>query len=197
MSDIQTISPFPLFDEWFKEAKDHPEVADHTAMALATATKEAFPSVRMVLLKSHDERGFCFFTNMTSRKGKELNENPQASLCFYWPALGKQIRIEGVVEKVSQKEGDDYFAMRPRGSQVGAWASKQSCVMEQDSDLVDRVKEITEQFEGQTIPRPPFWSGYRILPSVIEFWKDQPSRLHTRITYRLHNGQWEVERLYP
>ncbi len=197
MANDQYNTPFPLFDEWYSEAKAHEGVEDHTAMALATATSDGRPSLRMVLLKAHDERGFCFFTNMTSRKGKELTENPKASLCFYWPALGKQIRIEGDVEKVSQKEGDDYFASRQRGSQIGAWASKQSCTMEEEHDLVDRIKEITKQFEGQTIPRPPFWSGYRIKPNHIEFWKDQPSRLHTRIVYELQQGVWEIERLYP
>lgn len=197
MTDVENTSPFDLFDEWFLEAKNHKDVADHTVMALGTATAEGKPSVRMVLLKSHDERGFCFFTNMTSRKGKELNENPSASLCFYWPALGKQIRIEGAVEKVSQKEGDDYFASRGRGSQIGAWASKQSCVMENEMSLVDRVKDITEQFEGQTIPRPPFWSGYRIAPNRIEFWKDQPHRLHTRLVFSKNGNGWDTERLYP
>ncbi len=198
MTDTMSPSPFALFDEWFLEAKNHKDIADHTTMALATVSEEGKPSLRIVLLKSHDERGFCFFTNMQSRKGKELNNTPYASLCFYWPALGKQIRIEGAVEKVSQKEGDDYFASRERGSQIGAWASKQSHPMEHEMALVERVKDITEQFEGQTIPRPPFWSGYRVVPERIEFWKDQPHRLHTRLVYsRQGMGEWNLERLYP
>lgn len=197
MANKQHDTPFALFDAWFNEAKNHPEVADHTAMTLASATPQGVPSARIVLLKAHDTRGFCFFTNMTSRKGKELNNNPHAALCFYWPVLGKQIRIEGKIEKISQKEGDDYFASRARGSQIGAWASKQSLVMEHDMALVDRIKEITEQFKGETIPRPPFWSGYRVIPSYIEFWKDQPHRLHIRIVYQKENGTWNVEKLYP
>lgn len=193
----KTEAPFALFKTWFDEAEQKSGMKEHNAMTLATSTEDGKPSARIVLLKTYDERGFCFFTNMTSRKGKELAENQNVALCFYWETIGKQIRIEGKVEKVSQKESDDYFASRRRGSQIGAWASKQSTHMETDDALINRVKEITEQFEAQTIPRPPFWGGYRVVPNRIEFWQAGEFRLHTRIIYSKVDGGWNVERLYP
>ncbi len=190
-------NPFPLFKEWYDEVQKT-SLEEPTAMTLATSTADGHPSARIVLLKSYDERGFCFFTNATSQKGKELTSNPYAALCFYWMALHRQVRAQGRVEVVSEKESDDYFASRRRGSQIGAWASKQSSAMETSDDLVNRVKEVTTEFEGQTIPRPPFWHGFRLVPDHIEFWQEGEYRLHTRIVYTRQNGSdWTITRLYP
>lgn len=189
--------PMILFHQWFEEAQKLP-MREPTCMALATSTAEGVPSVRIVLLKQYTENGFYFFTNLTSRKGRELIENPHAALCFYWMDLGRQIRVEGTVERVTEKEADDYFITRRRGSQIGAWASKQSMVMEQESDLVNRVEEITQQFNGGPIPRPPFWSGFCLKPETIEFWQEGKYRLHQRIRYsHLAANAWKMERLYP
>lgn len=189
-------NPIEVFAEWFVEAKKI-GLKEPTAAVVATSNKDSIPSARVLLLKHFDDKGFCFFTNLTSRKGKEVNENPKAAICFFWDELLRQVRIEGDVEQVSQKEADDYFALRERGSQIGAWASKQSYVMEQPEDLVNRVKEITEQFEGQVIPRPPFWSGIRVVPKTMEFWQSGEFRLNTRILYTKQPGGWDVQRLYP
>lgn len=189
-------NPIELFASWFEEAKAT-DLEEPTAMTLATATKEGVPSARVVLLKQFDERGFCFFTNLTSHKGKELAANPKASLCFYWEVLGKQVRIDGDVERVDEKESDDYFASRARESQIGAWASKQSYPMKSREELVERVRDISQQFSGQPVPRPPFWSGFRVVPHAIEFWVKGEARLHTRIKYQKEHGGWYTENLYP
>lgn len=193
---IENDNPIALFKAWFDEAHSC-GLKEPNAMTLATATKEGIPSARVVLLRNVDERGFVFFTNLTSRKGKELHENPHAALCFHWMPLERQVRVEGRVERVSEKEADEYFSLRPRGSQIGAWASKQSSVMEQEQDLPFRVQEITKQFSGDSIPRPFFWSGFRLIPERIEFWQERPYRLHTRITYTKTAQGWEIARLYP
>ena len=189
-------SPIDIFTEWFEEAKKI-GLKEPSAATVSTATKNGTPSSRILLLKDFDERGFCFFSNLTSRKGKEIHENPKASVCFFWDELLKQVRIDGTVERVSEKEADNYFAQRERGSQIGAWASKQSCVMENPGDLSNRVEEIAKQFSGGVIPRPPFWSGFRVVPSEIEFWTAGEFRLNTRILYSKVNGVWEEGRLYP
>jgi pyridoxamine 5'-phosphate oxidase len=194
-----TEEPIKFFHEWFLEAQKIKDIHEPTSMVLASATKEGVPSARIILLKGLDDQGFHFFTNLTSRKGKELIDNPHAALCFYWDQLGKQVRVEGTVNRVTEKEADDYFATRSRGSQIGAWASKQSFVMESmdGSDLVNRVKEITGQFEGQSIPRPPFWSGFCLSPKRIEFWEEGQYRLHKRIIYTKEMTGWDIERIYP
>jgi pyridoxamine 5'-phosphate oxidase len=188
--------PIALFTQWYDEAKKL-GLKEPGAATIATATKDGIPSARILLLKHFDKNGFCFFTNLTSRKGKEIHDNPNAAVCFFWDALLKQVRIEGTVERVSEKEADDYFARRERGSQIGAWASKQSCVMENEEDLPARIKEVAAQFEGQVIPRPPFWSGFRIVPQVIEFWQNGEFRLNIRIVYTKTSSGWKIERLYP
>lgn len=196
MTDDQVDNPFQLFASWYKEALKH-DMNEPASVTLATATADGRPSARIVLIKDYDERGFCFYTNLTSRKGYELNENPHAALCFYWDEHQRQVRIEGKVERVAEQEADRYFANRHRGSQIGAWASKQSLPMEQEGDLAKRVKEITGQFEGQAIPRPPFWSGFRLIPERYEFWHQGEYRLHQRAAYTKHAGRWNLDRLYP
>lgn len=189
--------PFKKFEEWLKKACDEKSIVEPTAMCLSTVNEKGHPSSRMILLKKFDERGFCFFTNLTSRKGKELMVNSHVALCFYWGILGRQVRIEGVVEKVSQKEADDYFTSRRRGSQIGAWASKQSCEMKEWSEFEERIQKISKDFEGQDVPRPPFWSGFRVVPSRIEFWEEGEFRIHQRHLYEKVKDGWEIKKLYP
>ena len=189
--------PIKLFDSWFKEAKKIP-AHESDAVVLATSSANNQPSARVVLIRVYDERGFCFFTNLTSHKAHDLKDNPKAALCFYWDALDRQVRIEGTVEAVTEKEADDYFAARHRGSQIGAWASKQSSVMEDELDLANRIKQVTEQFGGSgPIPRPPFWSGYRLIPHNIEFWEMRQYRLHKRSLFTKQENKWNKEILYP
>ena len=191
------MNPFDKFNEWFAEAKACKEVADATAMAVATADRKGKPSLRMVLLKEYDEKGFVFFTNLESRKSMEIKENPHAALCLYWDAIGKQVRIEGKVERVSDKEADAYFAGRARDSQIGAWASKQSHPLASPEELQEKVAELEKKYAGQDIPRPPFWSGWRIIPEHIEFWRNKPARLHDREVYTRAGNNWEMVRLCP
>ena len=166
-------------------------------MTLATATRFGLPSARIVLLKSFDERGFVFYTNYNSRKGNELEENARACLLFYWPQLWLQVRIEGTVERVSEEESDQYFNSRPLGSKIGAWASEQSTRVEDRAALDKRFEEFSSKFTDN-VPRPPHWGGYRVKPSVIEFWQGQDNRLHDRLRYALQdNGDWLIDRLAP
>ena len=189
--------PFTLFREWYDKAQNL-DIKEPTFMTLATATPDGKPSARVVLLKGYNEKGFYFYTNLTSRKGRELVENPHAALSFYWMELNRQIRIEGKVERVTEKEADDYFISRRRGSQIGAWASKQSMPMDGESDLAVRAEQITQQFEGGPIPRPPFWSGFCLVPERLEFWEERDYRLHKRILFtKVAANGWDTERLYP
>jgi pyridoxamine 5'-phosphate oxidase len=189
--------PFKKFHEWFEIAKKNKDIIEPTAMSIATVGKDLKPSLRMVLLKSFDENGFCFYTNLTSRKSREITENSNVALCFYWGALGRQVRIEGQVISIDQKEADNYFHSRPRDSQIGAWASKQSQIMENWQDLENRILAINEQFENQEIPRPPFWSGYRVIANNIEFWEEGKYRIHNRLLYKRQNNKWLLNKLYP
>lgn len=191
--------PFARFATLLDQAKSvgRERLPEPTAFALATVSPQGQPSVRMVLLKGVDERGFVFYTNYESRKGRELLATPKAGMCFHWQPLELQVRVEGDVEKVSDVEADAYFASRARGSQIGAWASTQSRPMERPGDLTARVAEFERQFQGKSVPRPPHWSGFRVLPSVIEFWKGMPSRLHQRDVYVRDGEGWRVDILYP
>ncbi len=192
----QSPNPISLFQEWMIEAEKS-EINDPTAMSLATATKEGVPSVRMVLLKGVDERGFVFYTNLGSRKAQELSENANVGLCLHWKSLRKQVRVEGVVERVSDEEANAYFQSRARVSRIGAWASKQSQEMEGRFELEKRVAEYTAKFGVGEIPLPDFWGGFLVRPRVIEFWSDQKFRLHDRIVYKMGENGWETTRLCP
>ncbi len=167
------------------------------AMALGTVENGNQPSVRIVLLKAFDERGFVFYTNFEGRKGRQLLAQPRAALCFFWPPLDTQVRVEGPVTKVSDAEADAYFASRARLSQIGAWASKQSRKLESQGALDERVAEYEKKFEGKTVPRPSYWSGFRVAPERIEFWKGKPNRLHERHLYTKAVDGWQIETLYP
>lgn len=190
-------NPFQQFADWWQQAIDS-QIDEVNAMTLATATLEAVPDARIVLLKGYDEQGFVFFTNYESAKGQELAENPRASLLFFWKELERQVKIIGLVEKVSAAESDDYFLSRPTGSQVGAWASPQSHVIENRAWLENRVKDMEQKFSKEALTRPSHWGGYRVKPVIIEFWQGRSSRLHDRIQYTLEDkGSWKIERLAP
>jgi pyridoxamine 5'-phosphate oxidase len=188
--------PHDLFEEWFAEARLAEPVLTE-AVALATADPSGMPSVRMVLLKGHDRRGFVFYTNSRSRKGEELEANPKAALLFYWKALGRQVRIEGTIEPVSDAEADAYFATRARESQLGAWASDQSRPMESRDAFEQRYQALAAQYEGRDVQRPPHWWGYRIVPERIEFWIDRAHRLHERRLFTRSGEGWSESLLYP
>ena len=188
--------PLEQFRRWYAEAEEA-GVKVPQAVALATATADGAPSVRMVLLKGADERGFVFFTGYVSRKAAELDANPRAALLFHWDALGRQVRIEGRVARVAGQESDAYFATRPRGAQLAAEASQQSSVLRDRAEIDDRVAELAREHEGSNVRRPDHWGGYRLVPETYEFWQHRDDRLHDRLRYRRANGAWVVERLSP
>jgi pyridoxamine 5'-phosphate oxidase len=202
---VPPADPFALFESWFGLAAAH-EINDPNAMSLATATADGVPSVRMVLLKGVDDdaaaaRGFVFFTNLESRKGDELARNPRAALCFYWKSLRRQVRVEGPVTPVEPAEADAYYASRARGSRIGAWASTQSRPLADRATLEQAVDEATRRFGPEEtdgpVPRPPHWSGFRLVPWRIEFWQERPYRLHDRVVYEPGRDGWRHHRLYP
>lgn len=189
--------PFQQFAVWFQDALSA-GVAEANAMTLATATSDGRPSARMVLLKGYDPRGFVFYSNYDSRKGRELAENPWAALVFFWPELERQVRITGAASRVPREESEAYYRSRPLGSRIGAWASRQSEVIDGREGLERRVRELAAEFEGREPPLPPNWGGYRLSPDSVEFWQGRPSRLHDRLRYRrAEGGAWVLERLSP
>ena len=195
----QDKNPFTLFEVWLKDASKE-EINDPNAMSLATVDEHGMPDVRMVLLKGFDENGFVFYTNYESRKGKEILNSMKAALCFHWKSLRRQVRVRGIVEKVSDEEADAYFQSRPRGSRIGAWASKQSRPLESRFALEKVVAEYGARYAIGNIPRPAYWSGFRVKPNFIEFWHDRPFRLHDRVLFTRQNIEhniWQTQRLYP
>ena len=192
---MASADPITEFQNAIERAKAHQ--VDTAPVVLATSDAAGRPSARLVLLRGVDARGFVFFTNYNSRKGRELSGNPHAALCFYWASLDEQIRIEGRVERVTAEESDAYFAGRPRGSQLGAWASDQSNVLPSRESLEEKYREIERRFEGRTVERPSFWGGFRLAPVRIEFWYGRPDRLHDRVVYVRDGPAWRIERLYP
>ena len=190
-------NPIDLFKKWFAKAKDT-EINDPNALALATSDKTNQPNVRMVLLKGLSDKGFVFYTNFESRKGNELKNNQKASMCFHWKSLRRQIRIIGKVEQVTDKEADEYFNSRPYKNRIGAWASSQSKVLDKRENFLKKIKEFEKKYSDEKkVPRPPHWSGWRVLPVEIEFWVDVEGRVHERLNYRNFNGKWIKELLYP
>ena len=191
------VSAIRQFEKWWHEAVNS-KIDEVNAMTLATASIDALPSARIVLLKEVNEKGFVFFTNYESYKAQQLAENPKACLVFFWKELERQVRITGLIEKISPKQSDEYFQSRPESSRIGAWASPQSRVIEDRDWLDEKFNELVNKMEGTAIPRPPYWGGYIVKPVVIEFWQGRPIRLHDRIQYTLEeNGKWKIERLAP
>lgn len=192
---MSSADPITEFINAVEHARSHQ--VDTAPAALATADASGRPTARMVLIRHIDARGFVFHTNYNSRKGRELAENPHAALCFHWPTLDEQIRVEGPVQKLSSAESDAYFRLRPRGSQLGAWASDQSAVLPSREALEEQYRRIEERFAGGDVGRPDFWGGFRLMPQQIEFWYGRPDRLHDRILYTRAGDGWQIVRLYP
>lgn len=189
--------PIEQFRRWFADVQAA-NLPEPNAMTLATADASGAPSARVVLLKGLDERGFAFFTSYTSRKAAELDANPRAALCFHWQPLERQVRVEGVVERVTREESEAYFRTRPPSAQLGAWVSRQSQPIASRAELEEREREVLERFAGKQMPLPEFWGGYRVLPRRVEFWQGRPSRLHDRILYtQAADGAWQRQRLSP
>ena len=193
-----TDNPFKLFNQWYEDASKS-EVNDPNAMSLATVGGNSMPSVRIVLLKSHDQNGFVFYTNLKSRKGTELSKNPQAAIAFHWKTIRRQVRIEGITEPVAKNEADEYFQSRPRISQIGAWASQQSEPLDSREQLLNSVKSFEKKYENVSIPRPQHWGGLRLRPNRIEFWQDAEYRLHDRFIFEkaADTDTWKITRLNP
>ncbi len=189
--------PMEQFELWFNEAKAKSGLPNPNSMTLCTFSPDGWPEGRPVLLKQHDSRGFVFFTNMQSEKGRSIKALPKAELVFHWDVLGRQIRIRGELAQVSDSEADAYFAFRPKENQIGAWASSQSEIAASWEEMDQRFRNAEQRYAGQEIPRPPYWSGYRLLPNRIEFWKADPHRFHDRFRYYFEAGQWKLVRLYP
>jgi pyridoxamine 5'-phosphate oxidase len=196
MSQHPNSEPYQLFQQWYGEAEAK-EPNDPNAMALATVGADGQPSVRMVLLKDADARGFVFYTNYESRKGRQLLETRKAAIVLHWKSLGRQVRAEGTVESVSDAEADAYFASRHKSSQIGAWASQQSRPLESRFELEKRVAAFAAKYAIGAVPRPPYWSGFRLIPNYLEFWENKPFRLHDRLVYRRSGEGWTTEKLYP
>ncbi len=192
------VDPIDYFSVWYEQAQQNPHIEEANAVNLATASPEGLPTSRMVLLKDFDENGFVFYTNLESRKGQQLKANPQAAMNFYWEPLARQMRIEGQIVPVTQAQADEYFASRAFKSKIGAWASKQSQPLQNQATLLKAVTKLAVKYASGSVPRPPFWSGFRLMPSRMEFWQRGEYRLHRRQCYTLDaQGQWQMQLLYP
>jgi pyridoxamine 5'-phosphate oxidase len=191
------MGPIEQFKLWLEEARKNAAIKEPTAMCLATTDTGGQPSARIVLLKNVDAHGFVFYTNLESRKSREIRHNPKAALCFYWMPLARQVRIEGRIEQVSDAEADVYFSTRPRESRIGAWSSRQSEPLPAREALLNAVQENTAKFAGKDVPRPPFWSGWRVVPEVMEFWQQSDFRLHDREVFTRVGDGWDIKKLYP
>ena len=189
-------NPVELFKKWFNKAMQA-EINDPNAVAVATADKNNQPSVRMVLLKGLNDKGFVFYTNFNSKKGEELKKNKKASMCFHWKSLRRQVRITGIVEEVSNKEADDYYNSRPYKNKIGAWASSQSDVLDKREDFLEKIEKFKKKYPDENVPRPPHWSGWRLMPNEVEFWLDGEGRIHERLNYKKSSGKWKKILLYP
>ena len=190
-------NPIELFKKWFSRAEEN-EINDPNAVAVATSDKSNQPNVRMVLLKGLNDQGFVFYTNFNSTKGKELKINQKASMCFHWKSLRRQVRVLGKVEEVTSKEADDYYNSRPYKNRISAWASSQSQPLDKRETFLDKIKEFEKKYpDSNNVPRPPYWSGWRLIPNEIEFWVDGEGRIHERLIYKNTNGKWSKEILYP
>ena len=189
-------NPIELFKKWFAKAKET-EINDPNAVAVATVDKTNQPSVRMVLLKGLSDKGFVFFTNLNSKKGNDLKINKKSSMCFHWKSIRRQVRIIGNVEKVTDKEADDYYNSRPYKNKIGAWASAQSEILNERDDFLKKIENYEKKYPSNNVPRPSHWSGWRLMPSEIEFWLDGEGRIHERLNYKKENGSWKKELLYP
>jgi pyridoxamine 5'-phosphate oxidase len=190
-------NPIELFKKWFSRAKEN-EINDPNAVAVATSDKSNQPNVRMVLLKGLNDQGFVFYTNFNSTKGRELKINQKASMCFHWKSLRRQVRVLGKVEEVTSKEADDYYNSRPYKNRISAWASSQSQPLDKRETFLDKIKEFEKKYpDANNVPRPPYWSGWRLIPNEIEFWVDGEGRIHERLIYKNTGGKWSKEILYP
>ena len=189
-------NPINLFKKWFSKAKET-EINDPNAVAIATSDNNNQPSVRMVLLKGLSDKGFVFYTNFNSKKSNDLKLNKKASMCFHWKSLRRQVRVSGSVEKVADSEADDYYNSRPYKNKIGAWASSQSETLKNRQEFLEKVKNFENKYPSNNVPRPPYWSGWRLIPAQIEFWLDGEGRIHERLNYVQRNNEWKKELLYP
>lgn len=189
--------PFELFHYWIVETETNKEVEEINTMTLSTVGLDGFPKSRVVLLKEYDREGFVFFTNYLSEKGKSISENPKVCLSFFWPTSERQVMVKGIARKTSEEESEEYFRSRPRGSQLGAWASAQSSVIPSREFLKKKLERLEKEYEGKEIPKPPYWGGYKVFPSEFEFWQGRPNRLHDRMYYSKENELWRLDRLAP
>ncbi|MFD2518852.1 pyridoxamine 5'-phosphate oxidase [Salinimicrobium flavum] len=189
--------PFELFHYWIKETETNKEVEEINTMTLSTIGLDGYPKSRVLLLKEYDREGFVFYTNYLSEKGKSLSANPKVCLSFFWPTSERQVIVKGIARKTSEEEAEEYFRSRPRGSQLGAWASAQSSVIPSREFLKKRLEQLEAEYEGKEIPKPPYWGGYKVFPSEFEFWQGRPNRLHDRIYFSKENELWKIDRLAP
>lgn len=189
--------PFELFHYWIRETETNKEVEEINTMTVSTVGLDGYPKSRVVLLKEYDREGFVFYTNYLSEKGKAIAENPKVCISFFWPTSERQVIIKGIARKTSEEESEEYFRSRPRGSQLGAWASSQSSVIPSREFLKKRLEKLEAEYEGKEIPKPPYWGGYKVYPSEFEFWQGRPNRLHDRIYYSKENELWQIDRLAP